>query len=360
MTLVKQIRAGTKILFYHFRFYGPINPCFLRWLIPADLFGLWTVYEGDDFLQSTTTMGPTVNQSWQDDIYNDNRILRANSFLVDVSARLWSFESMKLQTFDLEEPIPILERILSQQRACLHGGRCLLEIYRVHCGIIFRLRTRYQWKLVLQRFAKPSAVHKRFRDWEEMGMIKRFFDVFVRICDHHEEIDWEWISIDSATTKAPMGAIDAGPNPTNRGKKESKPHILANSCGAPVTVKISAANTHDSQLVGDIIDKLLEYFLDILRRYPINLCLDKAYDFKAIAEELQEREFTPYTRRRREAKDVGLKKRRPRNWILERTNIWLYIFTGLLIRREHQGQGHRGLVLLASVLIMLGMVAGPL
>lgn len=38
-----------------------------------------------------------------------------------------------------------------------------------------------------------------------------------------------------------------GPNPTDRGKKGSKIHLLVDRQGLPLSIGISAANLHDSQ-----------------------------------------------------------------------------------------------------------------
>ncbi|GAA3472083.1 hypothetical protein GCM10018965_066360 [Nonomuraea roseola] len=37
-----------------------------------------------------------------------------------------------------------------------------------------------------------------------------------------------------------------GPNPVDRGKKGSKIHLITERTGLPISVAISAANTHDS------------------------------------------------------------------------------------------------------------------
>jgi hypothetical protein len=83
MTLVEQISADAKILPYQYRFYGPLSSSLLthlieknKWRIPVDLFELWTVYGGLDFLLSETIMGPIAHQSWQDEVYGCNEILR--------------------------------------------------------------------------------------------------------------------------------------------------------------------------------------------------------------------------------------------------------------------------------------------
>ena len=194
-----------------------------------------------------------------------------------VLLNVWAFKTLSSTSV-----FAFLERILPQQRALPQGGRPPLENYRALCRIIFRLRTGCQWKAVPRPFESPSAVHKRFQEWVEMGVMERVFYVFVRIYDCHKEIDWEWMSVDSATTKAPMGGSDTGPSPTDRRKKSSKRHVLADSCGAPVAVETSAANTHDSRLVGNVIDKLPEDLSDSMREDPVNICLDKAYDSKVM------------------------------------------------------------------------------
>ena len=39
-------------------------------------------------------------------------------------------------------------------------------------------------------------------------------------------IDWGWLSMDGAMTKAPLGDEDTGSNPTDRGKKGGKTQFV--------------------------------------------------------------------------------------------------------------------------------------
>jgi Transposase DDE domain len=45
-----------------------------------------------------------------------------------------------------------------------------------------------------------------------------------------------------------------GANPVDRGKPGSKYHLLIDATGIPLAVGLSAANTHDSQLLEPLVD----------------------------------------------------------------------------------------------------------
>ena len=50
------------------------------------------------------------------------------------------------------------------------------------------------------------------------------------------------------------GGALTGPNPTDRGKRGTKYHLLVDATGLPLNVAVSAANRHDSMLVEPILD----------------------------------------------------------------------------------------------------------
>jgi putative transposase len=51
--------------------------------------------------------------------------------------------------------------------------------------------------------------------------------------------------VDGIFVKAPLGGEMTGPNPTDRGKLGTKRHVLTDGQGIPLSVVITAANTHD-------------------------------------------------------------------------------------------------------------------
>jgi putative transposase len=46
-----------------------------------------------------------------------------------------------------------------------------------------------------------------------------------------------------------------GPNPTDRGKIGTKRHVLTDQYGVPLSVVITAANTHDMKAATETLDR---------------------------------------------------------------------------------------------------------
>ena len=63
-----------------------------------------------------------------------------------------------------------------------------------------------------------SRAHTRFQEWVEAGVFLKLWQAGITQFDELCGIDWDWLSIDGAMTKAPLGGKKTGPNPTDRGK----------------------------------------------------------------------------------------------------------------------------------------------
>src|SRR5215210_6287609 len=143
-------------------------------------------------------------------------------------------------------------------------------------------------------------------------------------------------------------------NPTDRGKLGTKRHVLTDKKGIPLSVVITAANTHDMKAAIKTIDGIL------IKRRRIssqkqNLCLDKGYDFQEIEHESIKRYYIPHIRQRGE--DNSLNKNNDgfhvsRRWVVERTNSWHNRFRKLLVRYEKKAENYLGLVQLACCIIV--------
>jgi hypothetical protein len=77
-----------------------------------------------------------------------------------------------------------------------------------------------------------------------------------------------------------------GANPVDRGKPGSTYHLLIDGDGLPLAVGLSAANTHDSQLLEPLLDAIPAIIgprgrPGRPRRRPAKLHGDKGYDFPA-------------------------------------------------------------------------------
>jgi hypothetical protein len=80
-------------------------------------------------------------------------------------------------------------------------------------------------------------------------------------------------------------------NPVDRGKPGSKIHVLPDHTGVPLTVLISAANVHDSQLMVPLLDSIapIRAARGRPRHRPGKLHADKAYNIRALRAEIRRR-----------------------------------------------------------------------
>jgi transposase len=93
-------------------------------------------------------------------------------------------------------------------------------------GILFVLRTGCQWNALSATGICPcSTAHDRFQQWVRAGVFERLFDTALKDYEELVGIDWSFLSMDGAMTKAPLGGEATGPNPTDRGEKrhQTKP-----------------------------------------------------------------------------------------------------------------------------------------
>src|SRR5882724_10179316 len=116
-------------------------------------------------------------------------------------------------------------------------------------AIFFVLRTGCHWKaLDATRFIPGSTAHDRFQEWVAAGVFSKLWRAGLLSYDFFEGIDWEWLSMDGAMTKAPLGGEKTGPNPTDRGKKGVKRSILVDGRGVPLGLDVAGANRNDFKM----------------------------------------------------------------------------------------------------------------
>lgn len=100
------------------------------------------------------------------------------------------------------------------------GGRPRVPDRKCADAIFYVLRTGCQWKALDHTDLVPgSTAHDRFQEWEEAGVFLKFWQAGVECFDELQGIEWDWLSMDGAMTKAPLGGEATGSNPTDRGKK---------------------------------------------------------------------------------------------------------------------------------------------
>jgi putative transposase len=103
-------------------------------------------------------------------------------------------------------------------------------------AIVLVLRTGMQWNSLSTGICSCSSAYRRFREWAEAGVFLEFWRRGLLACDEGYGIEWEWLALDGAMGKAPLGGSLTGPNPTDRAKKgrngASSPRVRASRSGS--------------------------------------------------------------------------------------------------------------------------------
>jgi transposase len=86
------------------------------------------------------------------------------------------------------------------------GGRPRVPDRRCADAIFYVLRTGCQWQaLDATELCAHSTAHDRFQEWVEAGVFLHLWQAGVERFDELQGIDWDWLSMDGAMNKAPLG-----------------------------------------------------------------------------------------------------------------------------------------------------------
>jgi IS5 family transposase len=139
-----------------------------------------------------------------------------------------------------------------------------------------------------------------------------------------------------------------------------KYHLLIDASGVPLAVGLSAANTHDSQLLEQLVDAVPAVIgprgrPGRPRRRPAKLHGDKGYDFPTCRRTLRRRGIRPRIARRGVESNARLGRQR---WKVERSLAWLLANRRLTVRYERRADILTAFLHLACALICAGKL-GP-
>ena len=81
-------------------------------------------------------------------------------------------------------------------------------------AILFVLRTGCQWNALNEtQICSSSSAHRRFQEWVQADVFVALWEQGLVEYDALQEIDWEWLAMDGAMTKAPLGGEKGGQEP---------------------------------------------------------------------------------------------------------------------------------------------------
>jgi putative transposase len=198
-----------------------------------------------------------------------------------------------------------------------------------------------------------STAHLRLQAWVEAGVFLQFWKAGLEQYDEVKGIDWAWLSMDGAMTKAPLGGKKPGPNPTDRGKAGVKRSVLTEANGVPIGLTVAGANRNDMKLVRPTRARMPVARPKPTPKQPQGMCMDKGYDYEEVRESVREFGFTAHIRSRGEEtqalkREAGFKARR---WVVERTHSWMNRFRRVLIRWDKSAANYLAFLHFACALI---------
>ncbi|MDF3303125.1 IS5 family transposase [Streptomyces tropicalis] len=230
------------------------------------------------------------------------------------------------------------------------GGRRRAGDRECLAAIVFVATSGCSWRQVPPVFAPAwPTVYRRFARWSQARVWARLHRVILDELGARGELDWSRFAIDSVSIRALKGEL-AGPNPTDRGKSESKIHLVVDRNGLPVAVAVSAANTHDSLTLQPLIASIppVRSRRGPRRRRPGKLHGDKGYDYPHLRRWLRERGIAPRIARRGTDSSQRLGRHR---WMVERTMSWLAGSRRLHRRYERKPEHFLAFTAIATSLI---------
>jgi putative transposase len=86
------------------------------------------------------------------------------------------------------------------------GGRPRQDDRACADAIFYVLRTGCHWQALDEtELVAHSTAHDRFQEWVQADVFLKLWQAGVAQFDELQGIDWDWLSMDGAMTKAPLG-----------------------------------------------------------------------------------------------------------------------------------------------------------
>ena len=240
-------------------------------------------------------------------------------------------------------------------------GRKRADNRAVLNGIWYIKWTGCQWKAVHKDWfgVCSSTLHDRFQEWQRAGVFAAILKAMVEYYARQRHIKWQWQAIDSKSCPAPLGGSATGKSPVDRGKRGSKIHLLVDRRGAPLSVVVTGANTHDKWLADDLIVSIVVPRPNTKQ----HLCADRGYDFPDVHQFVEEARYIVHIKHRRKRGEPviedcpipGETRYPARRWVVERTLGWLTKRRSIRTRWCKKSENWCALIQFACAHILMSM-----
>ena len=241
----------------------------------------------------------------------------------------------------------VIENIINpQKRKRKYSLRGIMD------AIFYTLKTGCQWRMLPKNFAPWQSVYYYFCKWKNEGVIEELLDIIrakVRKISGREESPSLGI-IDSRSVKTSHHVDTVRGLDGNKKIKGRKQHIIVDTQGNPMSIKVHEANIHDSKGAPEVIERLAYKFPRLSK-----IIADGGYRGNLADWVLQKFGWTLDVVLRPDECPTKFKVL-PKRWIVERTFSWLENFRRLTIDYEFKADTAEAMVQLACCKLMLNKI----
>ena len=205
-------------------------------------------------------------------------------------------------------------------------------------GILYIVKTGVQWRMLPSDFAPWQTVYYYFSKWKNEGLLEEIFDTLRGIIDSR--------SVRTSHHTDGQRGIDG--NKKIKGRKE---HIVVDTLGLPMSVRVHPANVHDSVGAEEVFESM-RYKFPRLKR----ILADGGYRGETVRNTVMKLLHCELDIVLRSDKRKDTFVPLPKRWIVERTFSWLENFRRLTIDYEYRADTHEAMMHIAAIKLFLNKI----
>jgi transposase len=246
----------------------------------------------------------------------------------------------------------LIEPILPKWTPSPKGGQPRLDDRKALTGILFVLKTGIPWEDLPREMGCGCGMTcwRRLRDWQADGTWEKIPKILLDRRREADKLDFSRGIIDSSSVRAAYGGEGTGPSPVDRAKPGSKPHVIVEANGIPLTAGVTGANVPDINELAPRFNALPAVAGKVghPRTKPEAMMGDRGYDSEPHRQGLREMGVEPLLAEKNTDNGSGLGVFR---WVVERTLSWIHQNRRLRIRYERRPEIHQAFLTLACIKI---------
>jgi putative transposase len=233
-------------------------------------------------------------------------------------------------------------------------GRARTNPKKIFRAIMYILWSGGSWRSLPRAMGPKSTIHDYFSEWTQAGLFQKLWEFVAHDAAAEGFIDSKLQIIDAThilTVHMPNSL--SGFSYKHKNKRGVKISILVDSQGVPISIEITSANTHDSQLLEGTLSQSVMEELDPAKKTILG---DSGYigeEQNIVAEDFG---FRPNFRPRQDQMDdysnKKLKQNKKSRWMVERSISWLKNMRRIRTCYERSIEAFRGFCQLSCAYII--------